>query len=534
MKHFIERYKQKITELEGEVVRLGRALTDSMQAEHEAINALMPERRKNRLLGAENETQKRALRQLQGEKSLLENRLKQHEELLRKYEELNVSFAEVVKENTALRKKLNLRSAREKALSLAMPSSTKVFRKNSPPENQARTGGAVKGHTGHGRRIFSPSEADRIEYNNDKPAICSCGNDNWILIRTETHCFHEFIPARLIDVYAENTRWKCGACGRHEIKRGTGIQPHALYDVKTMAYLLNEIYHYNVPLNQISHRRGLNPGTVLHMAHRVAAQFEEPLFKRILENIRHELLVYADETRWRVDGLNAYCWSFSNDHYRIFLFRRSRAGKIPVEVFGLETLPMTLVTDRYAGYNPLPVKRQLCYVHLLRDIKKEQEKFPDDPELKTFCPALAGLLKKAIAMFESELPVRQYRSRCRKLKNNIMKLCNSDAVHPAVRKLQDIFREREDSLFQWCRSPDIPAENNFAERSVRPVVIMRKISFGSQSEQGMRTREILSTVMQTAAARGYDVFEFMVKAITATTKAPPPDLYQSLMPIPRP
>ena len=115
-----------------------------------------------------------------------------------------------------------------------------------------------------------------------------------------------------------------------------------------------------------------------------------------------------------------------------------------------------------------------------------------------------------------------------------MKLCRTEAIHPAVRKLQDIFREKKESLFQWCRSPDIPAENNFAERSLRPVVIMRKISFGSQSEQGMHTREILSTVIHTAAARSLDAFEFMVKAITATTSEPPPDLDQTIMPIPKP
>ncbi len=63
-------------------------------------------------------------------------------------------------------------------------------------------------------------------------------------IRTETHCFHEFISAKLINVYAENTSWKC--CGRHEIKRGTEGQPRALYDMKMMAHLLSEIYYYNI------------------------------------------------------------------------------------------------------------------------------------------------------------------------------------------------------------------------------------------------------------------------------------------------
>ena len=46
-----------------------------------------------------------------------------------------------------------------------------------------------------------------------------------------------------------------------------------------------------------------------------------------------------------------------------------------------------------------------------------------------------------------------------------------------------------------------PAENNRAERALRPLVIARKVSFGSQSEAGARTREILMTVLQTLALR---------------------------------
>lgn len=39
----------------------------------------------------------------------------------------------------------------------------------------------------------------------------------------------------------------------------------------------------------------------------------------------------------------------------------------------------------------------------------------------------------------------------------------------------------------------MPAENNLAERELRPLVIARKVSFGSQSDAGARTREILMT-----------------------------------------
>jgi hypothetical protein len=45
------------------------------------------------------------------------------------------------------------------------------------------------------------------------------------------------------------------------------------------------------------------------------------------------------------------------------------------------------------------------------------------------------------------------------------------------------------------------ADNNLAERELRPLVIARKISFGSQSDAGVRTREILMTVLHTLKKR---------------------------------
>jgi len=43
----------------------------------------------------------------------------------------------------------------------------------------------------------------------------------------------------------------------------------------------------------------------------------------------------------------------------------------------------------------------------------------------------------------------------------------------------------------------VPADNNRAERELRPLVIARKVSFGSQSDAGAQTREILMTVLHT-------------------------------------
>ncbi len=60
-------------------------------------------------------------------------------------------------------------------------------------------------------------------------------------------------------------------------------------------------------------------------------------------------------------------------------------------------------------------------------------------------------------------------------------------------------RERRGELFRWTESPDIPAENNHAERGVRVLYIARKTSFGGQSEDALRVREVMQSVMESLA-----------------------------------
>ena len=132
---------------------------------------------------------------------------------------------------------------------------------------------------------------------------------------------------------------------------------------------------------------------------------------------------------------------------RIFLHRTTRSSKEIQEVLGNARPDMVLVTDRYSGYNKLKVKRQFCYVHLLRDIKKEKETFPDDEEVQLFCSQLSELLKMAIGMYGSKESLRSYRKKAEQIRSQIMEICNCSAQHPAVQNLQNIFREKEDCLF---------------------------------------------------------------------------------------
>jgi len=95
-----------------------------------------------------------------------------------------------------------------------------------------------------------------------------------------------------------------------------------------------------------------------------------------------------------------------------------------------------------------------------------------------------------------------FRKRSAQIVSKIKQTIHCEAHHPAIQKIQDIFREHEDRLYHWSLDRTISAENNLAERDLRSLVIARKNSFGSQSERGSHTREVLMTVLQTLKKRG--------------------------------
>ena len=81
-----------------------------------------------------------------------------------------------------------------------------------------------------------------------------------------------------------------------------------------------------------------------------------------------------------------------------------------------------------------------------------------------------------------------------------------------------------EELLTFVEFEGVPSSNNHAEREVRPAVLMRKASYGSQSETGAWTRAVLMTVCRTLKKRGLDSLRVIVDALRtyAATNALPP------------
>lgn len=405
-----------------------------------------------------------------------------------------------------LARELNKRSWKEEFYGSATPSSKQFLRPNSPAENRAKRGGAKVGHPGHGRRGFDPAnpEVEVIDLTTQIEK-CACDCDMEIIGRT-SRSVQEYIPGKFVKRLYEQGVFECPSCKSRKTSFVKGILPNHLYGNCLCAHLLAEHYFHGQTIGSLEKRWGVNHGTFLQMAHR-SAQMLQSVFDKILDDLRlRSRYIHADETSWSMDGVKSYAWYFGNQWNKVFLFPHTRSSEVPRTLLEGVDPQTVLVTDRYRGYvDALPLEHQYCYVHLLRDVKDMEPQFPDDPEIATFSSDLKHALKKAIKLCSQEVTANEYIRQAGQIKEEILRIIQADARHEGIQSIQNIFREHPEKIFQWTRAPGIPCENNYAERALRPTVIMRKNSFGSHSERGLKTKEILMTVMHTAAARGYEV-----------------------------
>jgi transposase len=420
--------------------------------------------------------------------------------LLQKTAEAEVAV-ELQKENQKLTKLLNKRNGNENPYKSNTPSSKQVNKKNSSKKNQQKKGGAKKGHKGYGRSTFSKLEADDI-IKIPISGNCECGGKfepNGIKER----CVIEFIPSKITKIIYEQTQGVCADCKTTKLFTHTGAMERYMYSNNFIANILSEHFFYGQTAGRLCEKYNINHGTFHNIAHNVA-DLLRPVISKIEDDFLQSLVKYADETTWSTDGVQSWAYGFFSDNSFLFKFRHTRGKIVPQMLFGENHHPGVLVRDRYAAYNFINIRQQYCYSHLIRNVEDLKKEFSDDKEVCKFVDDLIPLLTEAIRLKKKNLPNQKHRSEARKIKNNIKRIISTEAEHPGIQNIQNIFRENEHRVYQWCLSPKIPAENNFAERAWRPTVIARKISFGSQSEKGRLTREVLMSFLVTAKKRFFD------------------------------
>ena len=250
---------------------------------------------------------------------------------------------------------------------------------------------------------------------------------------------------------------------------------------------------------RIVHGLHVSKGAIVDAVHRTAQQGQAKVAS-ILAQIRASPVVHADETGWREDGHNGYVWTFSTPDARYFL-RRGRGKAVVDEALG-DSFSGVLVSDFYAAYHHYNGPKQRCWAHLLRDIHDLRARYPDDAPLAQWADAVHQLYRQAKARTHPQEASR--RTAQLALERRLLALCQPfllDASATQAKLCRRIERHLKE-LFVFVAEPAVPSDNNAAERSLRHLVVSRKISGCTRSERGTDSKMTLASLFGTWRVQG--------------------------------
>ena len=268
-----------------------------------------------------------------------------------------------------------------------------------------------------------------------------------------------------------------------------------------------------LPVRQIQaylttlHGLKISAGEIVELLHRLRQKME-PTLMELKTAIRDSPAVQADETGWREDGINGYIWSVCTAQVRYYEYHHSRGSEVVKQLLG-ESFEGVLGSDFFASYNIHQGLHQRCWVHLLRDGHDLKELYREDAALQQWFTDLKALYERARAYADPDpaLPAAKQEAARRQhqhaFEQELLGVCapyvrTSAPMHTLCERVERFLPE----LFVFVARPEVPSDNNLAERSVRPLVIARKISGGSRSPQGSHTRMALFSCLGTWAAQG--------------------------------
>jgi transposase len=248
------------------------------------------------------------------------------------------------------------------------------------------------------------------------------------------------------------------------------------------------------------------------------------------EEIQREALdsavLHADETGWRVNGKTHWLWCFCTQDLTYYMIDRAR-GSPALAKFFIEEFSGTLVSDFWGAYNAVVcAARQKCLVHLLRELEQTEKYKSPGAHWPAFAKKLRRLLADAIRLWrrKTEMPAEEYASRRARLTTRLEELIAAEWNNKHARRLLKRLRRHQNDLFTFLDQEDVPFDNNHAERSIRPAVILRKNSYGNRSQRGADCQAVLMSVFRTLKQRGHDPIRTVVAAIEQflRTKQLPP------------
>lgn len=383
-------------------------------------------------------------------------------------------------------------------------------------DNPRKKRGGQSGHIGYGKSLAARIDQERSVFLTHCP---KCKNPVSRTSSTYTRIVEDLPQIKsVVTKYTLERHW-CGTCLKEVCASPSGTIPRCRLGVGTIALILTLKYRLRTPLKQIVEFLKnvcgikLSEGGIQRIFHYLQKHFKTP-YNNILSNIRASSVKHADETSWRVEGQNAWAWAFATQEAVLYTIEETRGKGIPNRVLGDNPIGV-LVHDDYGGYQKIPMLHQSCWAHLIRVCREAASSPAASQEILTLNEEVKALYRElACAIsepFEQRLREKQHASFYVRLAS----LVDHNYSSRDVKKIQIRITHQKHNLLTALLHPNVPLTNNHAERQIRPLVVTRKISGGSQSLKGARTYAVLMSLIQTISLKGQDFSTELKQLLTA-------------------
>lgn len=118
----------------------------------------------------------------------------------------------------------------------------------------------------------------------------------------------------------------------------------------------------------------------------------------IKRTVLNSPVIQIDETSVKLTKDKGYVWVFTTSHTVFYHLTLTREVDFLQEL--LKYYHGIVVTDFFPGFESLPVKRQMCLIHLIRDLNDDLFKNPFDEEYKRLVSNFSTLLRNIITTID--------------------------------------------------------------------------------------------------------------------------------------
>lgn len=344
------------------------------------------------------------------------------------------------------------------------------------------------------------------------------------------HIQEDIIPAHVEVTCFKKHRYWCPGCSKVITAPPAPEEiPNSYVGPNVLVQTVLLKYHHGLPFNKISElfaslaglqvTEGALAKSLQRMSEWIHVETDV-----ILTSIRASPLIHMDETGWNVSGVRHWLWAAVNKQLAYYRIERSRGAKIPKEILP-EKYGGILVTDFYSAYNKLSGRKQRCLVHLEREmhrcfLRDQSEEYVKHHKILKRIIQDARELKAS----QKKFSLVRYLKKVSLLRRRLLHWACRQHENKNLKRLSQRFMKHALEMLTFLEEPEVPADNNLAERMIRPHVIIRNRSFQNRSDAGAKAHETLMSLLHTLRLQEKNPLEFFRTAILHHSQGNPTPL----------